>query len=276
MRIKLRYPDIDTFIQKYAVNISRGGIFIATKTPKPIGTLLRFEFVLASTEPGLSIIRGEGQVQWTREYDAATPTKAHGMGVKFTRLDAESQEIVDRALAWRSAQSAEAGEAVDPHADTRTPVAVATALPKSEPAPKASGDEPTAVRPISRINPAPTVTPPTAMATAPAPIFDAPTPIRTLRSDGTLAANGAHGGSESNGHAAVRSAELGATDAELEKLATSWGVSAERIARTLTRTRVTVASADEALAELEKLRTKPTTTTLPMAEALAELRRLLE
>ena len=34
MRIRLKYPDLETFIQKYAVNISRGGIFIATKQPK--------------------------------------------------------------------------------------------------------------------------------------------------------------------------------------------------------------------------------------------------
>ncbi len=101
MRIKLKYPDIDTFIQKYAVNISRGGIFIATKSPKPIGTYVRFEFVL-SDESGTSIIRGEGQVQWTKDYDPTTPGKPHGMGVKFMRLDADSQSVVDRALRWRA------------------------------------------------------------------------------------------------------------------------------------------------------------------------------
>ena len=104
MRIKLKYPDVETFIQKYAVNISRGGIFIATKQPKPIGTNIKFEFLLADVS-GTSVIRGEGQVQWTREYDATQPTKAHGMGVKFTRLDPESQVIVDRALAFRSQTS---------------------------------------------------------------------------------------------------------------------------------------------------------------------------
>src|SRR5262249_47094711 len=103
MRIKLKYPDVETFIQKYAVNISRGGIFIATKQPKPVGTLVKFEFLLANAEQ-TSLIRGEGQVQWTREYDPATPTKAHGMGVKFNRLDPDSQAVVDRALSWRAQQ----------------------------------------------------------------------------------------------------------------------------------------------------------------------------
>jgi molecular chaperone DnaK len=101
MRIKLKYPDVETFIQKYAVNISRGGIFIATKLPKAVGTFVRFEFLL-SDAPTTSIIRGEGQVQWTKEFDPQHPTKAHGMGVKFTRLDAESQGVIDRALRWRA------------------------------------------------------------------------------------------------------------------------------------------------------------------------------
>jgi len=37
-------PDVDSFIEKFSVNISRGGVFIASKTPKPTGTLLKFEF----------------------------------------------------------------------------------------------------------------------------------------------------------------------------------------------------------------------------------------
>ena len=101
MRIKLKYPDVETFIQKYAVNISRGGIFIATKQPKPVGTFVKFEFLLSDAGSS-SIIRGEGQVQWTKEYDPQHPMKAHGMGVKFSRLDADSQAVIDRALRWRA------------------------------------------------------------------------------------------------------------------------------------------------------------------------------
>ncbi len=103
IRIKLRYPDVATFIQKYAMNISRGGIFINTKTPKPVGTELRFEFLLAAGEVLESIIRGEGEVQWVRQFDPAHPTKLHGMGIRFTRLDSESQTVIERALAWRAA-----------------------------------------------------------------------------------------------------------------------------------------------------------------------------
>lgn len=101
LRIKLKYGDVDTFIEKYAVNISRGGIFIASRTPKAVGTTVRFEFLLAQGAEGVSIIRGEGQVQWVREFDPAQPQRPHGMGLRFTQLDGESQKIIDRALAWR-------------------------------------------------------------------------------------------------------------------------------------------------------------------------------
>jgi uncharacterized protein (TIGR02266 family) len=103
MKVKLKYADVETFIARYAVNLTRGGVFIATPSPKPVGTLLRFEFVLTGTPSGrpLSVLRGEGQVQWTQPYDESAPDRPYGMGVRFLRLDEESQEVVDRALATR-------------------------------------------------------------------------------------------------------------------------------------------------------------------------------
>jgi uncharacterized protein (TIGR02266 family) len=96
LRVKLRYPDVASFIDRYAVNVSRGGIFIASRNPKPVGSRLRFEFQLADGSP---VVRGEGQVVWVKEFDPAQPRKPHGMGLKFTRLDARSKAILDRMLA---------------------------------------------------------------------------------------------------------------------------------------------------------------------------------
>jgi molecular chaperone DnaK len=110
MRIKLKYPDVETFIERYSVNISRGGVFIATRTPKPVGTVLRFEFQLASS---MTLIRGEGQVVWVKAFDPDNPRRVHGMGVRFTRLDPESRAMVDRALAWRQEHGAGAGAGPD-------------------------------------------------------------------------------------------------------------------------------------------------------------------
>jgi uncharacterized protein (TIGR02266 family) len=193
MRIKLKYPDVETFIQKYAVNISRGGIFIATKQPKPVGTYVKFEFLLSNTETQ-SIIRGEGQVQWTKEFDAKNPGKPHGMGVKFLRLDSESQQVIDRALRWR------AEHGTSPNARLPTAGSSAHAMVTTDTGPKhladladtddattkrrregedSSDDWPTAVRDPSQSGrlPKASVPPPVPQAAvAPPPIPQAPAP----------------------------------------------------------------------------------------------------
>ena len=59
IRFRLQYPDVETFIAKYAVNISEGGMFIASMDAPPVGTVVRFELSIAG---GLSILHGEGEV----------------------------------------------------------------------------------------------------------------------------------------------------------------------------------------------------------------------
>ena len=98
VRIKLKHRDVNTFVERYSGNISRGGIFIASRTPQPIGSTLGFEFSLAQGDP---IIRGEGEVVWVKHFDDRDPDRPHGMGVRFTWLDDESRAIIDRAIAFK-------------------------------------------------------------------------------------------------------------------------------------------------------------------------------
>lgn len=101
MRIKLKYPDVGTFLQKYGPNISRGGIFISTKTPRPVGTAIRFDFILVHEGKEQSVLRGEGTVHFVKEHDSSTPGRPHGMGIKFIRLFDDGQALIDRALSLR-------------------------------------------------------------------------------------------------------------------------------------------------------------------------------
>lgn len=105
MRVKLKYPDVDTFLAKYGPNISRGGIFIATKAPKPIGTMIRFEFILVSEGAERAVLRGEGAVNFVREADPNAAGRGAGMGVRFTKLFDDGQALVDRALRMRGSQA---------------------------------------------------------------------------------------------------------------------------------------------------------------------------
>lgn len=64
LKIKFKSSTLEEFVERYAVDISQGGIFIRTKKPLEVGTPLRFEFQLKDATP---LILGEGTVVWTRE-----------------------------------------------------------------------------------------------------------------------------------------------------------------------------------------------------------------
>lgn len=107
MRINLKYADVGMFIERYAVNISRGGVFIPARSPREVGALVRFEFLLAGGTP---VLRGEGQVIWVKPYDPEQPRRVHGMGLRFTRLDPDSRQVLDRVLTWKREHQQESGE----------------------------------------------------------------------------------------------------------------------------------------------------------------------
>src|SRR5215471_17992354 len=96
LKIKFKSANIDQFIERYSVDVSRGGIFIRTKEPLPVGTQLKFEFQLQDAQP---LISGDGTVVWIREHDPTRTGVAPGMGVRFDKLASQSQQVLDRILA---------------------------------------------------------------------------------------------------------------------------------------------------------------------------------
>jgi uncharacterized protein (TIGR02266 family) len=100
VRVRLRYAAFETFIEKFAPNVTRGGLFLASRTPRPVGEVFQFEVQLAGGEVALA---GDGKVTWVREFDPAAPNKPHGMGVQFLQLDAPSREVVNQMLARKAA-----------------------------------------------------------------------------------------------------------------------------------------------------------------------------
>jgi molecular chaperone DnaK len=100
VRVRLKYPDVETLIERFSPNVTRGGIFLASRDPRPVGTAIRFEVSLLG---GQVVMAGEGKVTWVKEYDPATPTRPHGMGVSFTRLDSNCREMWKRLIERREA-----------------------------------------------------------------------------------------------------------------------------------------------------------------------------
>ena len=100
VRICLRYPDVDTFVARFAPNVTRGGVFLASRKPRPVGEVVRFEISLPLGPP---LLWGSGRVTWVRDFNPAEPHRAHGMGVQFLFVDPECRPLLDRLLATKNA-----------------------------------------------------------------------------------------------------------------------------------------------------------------------------
>jgi uncharacterized protein (TIGR02266 family) len=98
VRLRLKYIELEAFIERFASNVTRGGIFIASREPRPVGAEVRFEVQLMNGTPVLS---GEGRVTWVKEFSAAEPQRAHGMGVQFTVVDPACRPVLERLLRKR-------------------------------------------------------------------------------------------------------------------------------------------------------------------------------
>jgi molecular chaperone DnaK len=97
--VRLSYGTVDEFVDRFAVNISRGGVFIRTREPRPVGTRLALDLRL---QTGETVIRGEGVVRWIQvESPTAHPPTAPGMGIQFTDLDERSRALVERMVSLK-------------------------------------------------------------------------------------------------------------------------------------------------------------------------------
>lgn len=90
IELQVSYKRLNTFFADYTRNISRGGTFIATERPLPIGT----EFVFALSVPGLEEpLRLIGKVIWATSVHDATKANPAGMGIEFQyQSDEERRE----------------------------------------------------------------------------------------------------------------------------------------------------------------------------------------
>jgi uncharacterized protein (TIGR02266 family) len=100
VQLRLGYPDVDAFVSRFARNVTRGGVFIATRETRQVGDELRFEIALAG---GPVVLAGRGRVTWVRPHDAEAPRKPYGMGIQFIEVDAATRPVLERLLEVREA-----------------------------------------------------------------------------------------------------------------------------------------------------------------------------
>jgi len=131
VRLHLKCPDAEDFVERFAPNVTRGGIFLSTRDAREVGRTIRFEIALLDDTV---VFAGEGVVTWV---------KPKGMGVKFTTLDPATEPMLERLLGRRQAAAAPESAAA----------AQASPAPASGPA-KASSPlsiEPRTRRPLVRV-----------------------------------------------------------------------------------------------------------------------------
>ena len=97
IELKVEYKRINTFFADYTKNISRGGTFIKTGRPLPVGTEFVFKLFVPNLEQPLAI---HGEVQWVvSESEAqAIPDGEPGMGIRFVYREGDDRATIARTV----------------------------------------------------------------------------------------------------------------------------------------------------------------------------------
>ena len=87
--INKEFESFDEFLAEYVTNISRSGVFVRSKNPLPIGTVVNLHFTVIMD--AIETIEGTGEV--VRVHDDPP-----GMGVVFTELGGYSKALIEKLL----------------------------------------------------------------------------------------------------------------------------------------------------------------------------------
>ena len=112
VRLHLKCPDAEDFVERFAPNVTRGGIFLSTREAREVGRTIRFEIALLDDTV---VFAGEGVVTWV---------KPKGMGVKFTTLDPATEPMLERLLGRRKAAAAPESAAAAAPAKESSPLSI--------------------------------------------------------------------------------------------------------------------------------------------------------
>lgn len=82
---------IEDYISEYVTDISKGGVFIRSKNPLPVGTTVTLHFSVIVED--FETIEGEGEVI---RVDMTSGNM--GMGIAFTKLSSDSKDLIDRII----------------------------------------------------------------------------------------------------------------------------------------------------------------------------------
>jgi len=92
--IQYRFDTLEEFLAEYSTDISCGGMFIRTESPREEGSFVYLQFALRD---GSRLIEGLGKV--VRVNTKGEGDRVPGMGVEFVNLDEESVDLIEEIVA---------------------------------------------------------------------------------------------------------------------------------------------------------------------------------
>ena len=87
--VQVRIDNFSTFMDEHAINISAGGMYLHTENPRPLNSMIYFQFALTE---GTSLIEGLGRV---------VRTEVKGMGIEFVGMEDRSKALIDHIIQQR-------------------------------------------------------------------------------------------------------------------------------------------------------------------------------
>lgn len=93
IEIEVKYSTGDSFVIDWTMNISRGGMFIRTPNPLPVGSVLKIQFSVPGAQENIS---AEGIVRW--KIDPSDPNIIPGMGIEIISIDESSKNILNEFI----------------------------------------------------------------------------------------------------------------------------------------------------------------------------------
>lgn len=95
MRLDYKHESGANFLFEYTQNISRGGIFIETLQPLPVGTNVVMRFTPPGEEGEIYV---EGRVAWVNAVRSGEENTNPGMGIQFKNLSDENKDLISRMV----------------------------------------------------------------------------------------------------------------------------------------------------------------------------------
>lgn len=95
LELPIEYDRLNALLSDYTHNISRGGTFIRTDRPLPLGTVL--SFTIRAPELGEPLVL-RGAVRWVVEAEKAESRRPAGMGIAFLYDSPQQKEAIERRL----------------------------------------------------------------------------------------------------------------------------------------------------------------------------------